>query len=164
MSSEPAPENGYLAEHAALLLRSYRRWIGRDLLDPGLPLPEAARRLYLAPFVLLSHNNAPDPLFDYANRTAQTRFEMRWHEIVGLPSRLSAEPVAREARARLLATVAAQGYIDDYSGVRIAQGGRRFLIRNATVWNLLDGQGQAALFSEWQEIEPFLSDLRPDLL
>ena len=52
-----------------------------------------------------------------------------------------------------LAAVAAQGYIDDYSGIRIAQGGRRFQIRNATVWNLLGGQGQAALFSEWQEIE-----------
>ena len=154
MIPEPAPENGYRAGHADLLLRSYRRWTGRDLLDPGLPLPEAARRLYLAPFVLLSHDDAPDPLFDYANLAAQARFEMRWREIVGLPSRLSAEPAAREERARLLAAVAAQGYIDDYSGIRIAQGGRRFLIRNATVWNLLGGQGQAALFSEWQEIEP----------
>jgi len=156
MTPEPAPENDYLLPHAALLIRSYRRWTGKELLDAGLSPREAARALYHAPFVVLSHDSTPDPLFTYANLAAQARFEMTWREIVGLPSRLSAEPLARQARAHLLEKVAAQGFIDSYCGVRIAKSGRRFMIRNATVWNLTDCndqlQGQAAMFSEWQDI------------
>jgi hypothetical protein len=156
MIPEPAPENGYLLPHAALLIRSYRLWTGRELLDAGLSPHEAARALYQAPFVVLSHDSAPDPRFTYANLAAQTRFEMPWREIVGLPSRLSAEPLAQQARAHLLEQVASQGFIDSYSGIRIAKSGRRFMIRNATVWNLTDSngqlQGQAAMFSECQDI------------
>jgi hypothetical protein len=156
MIAEPAPENDYLLPHAVLLMRSHRLWTGRQLLDGGLSPREAAYALYHAPFVLLSHDSAPDPRFTYANLAAQTRFEMTWREIVGLPSRLSAEPLAQPARTRLLDQVAAQGFIDSYSGIRIAKSGRRFMIRNATVWNLntADGQlcGQAAMFSEYQEI------------
>ena len=75
---------------------------------------------------------------------------MNWNEIVGLPSRLSAEPLAQAERERLLQRVAANGYIDDYSGVRIARSGRRFTIKQATVWNLVNPGGvvlgQAACF------------------
>ncbi len=153
---EPAPTNDYLLQHAVLLIGSYRRLTGKTLLDAGLPPREAARALYHTPFVVLSHDSSPDPRFTYANLAAQARFEMVWHEIVGLPSRLSAEPMAQPARARLLETVAAQGYSDGYSGVRIGKSGRRFMIRNATVWNLSDAdgqfQGQAAMFSECQDI------------
>jgi hypothetical protein len=154
MIPEPAPDNDYLSAHADLLLRSYRLRTGRHLLDPGLPPRDVARALYHAEFVVLSHDTATDPLFTYANLAAQARFEMPWRDIVGMPSRLSAEPMAREARARLLETVARQGYIDDYSGVRIARSGRRFLIDHATVWNLGDGdyQGQAATFSQCREL------------
>lgn len=150
MFPEPAPANDYLLEHAALLIRGYRVTTGGELAEPGLPPRDAAKFLYFAPFVLLSHDNAPDPRFTYANLAAQARFEMPWNEIVGLPSRYSAEPMAREARARFLARVAARGYVDDYSGVRIARSGRRFLIERASVWNLADADGrllgQAAMF------------------
>jgi hypothetical protein len=156
MIHEPAPENAYLLPHASLLILSYRLWTGRELLDAGLPPREAARALYHAPFVVLSHDSAPDPVFTYANLAAQARFEMTWREIVGLPSRLSAEPLAQQARTHLLEQVAAQGFIDSYSGIRIAKSGRRFMIRSATVWNLSDSdgqwRGQAAMFSECQEI------------
>ena len=159
MIPEPAPDNDYLPAHADLLIRSYRRLTGRDLVDPGLSPRAAARFLYHAEFVVLSHDTAPDPLFTYANLAAQARFEMPWREIVGMPSRLSAEPLARQARAQLLETVGRQGYIDSYCGVRIARSGRRFLIENATVWNLGDEtgghQGQAAMFSECRDlVEP----------
>jgi hypothetical protein len=69
-----------------------------------------------------------------------------------MPSRYSAEPLARAERESLLARVAADGYISDYSGVRIARSGARFLVRNATVWNLVESRGivgQAAFFSDW---------------
>mgnify|MGYP002069486675 CR=1 FL=1 len=67
---------------------------------------------------------------------------------------LTAEAPNRAERARLLETVARRGFIDDYSGVRIAKSGRRFRINRATVWNLLTetGQpcGQAAMFDHWE--------------
>jgi hypothetical protein len=57
----------------------------------------------------------------------------------------------------LLATVARQGFIDDYRGVRIAKSGGRFVIEQATVWNLLDENrahyGQAATFSHWRYLD-----------
>jgi hypothetical protein len=154
--TEPAAGNGYQSAHALLLLENFHRLTGRDLLPAG-PSPEAlARALYEAPFVLLSHDTAEDPLFTYANLTAQKLFAMPWTEIVGLPSRFSAEPLAREERQRLLEQVARQGYISDYRGVRIARDGRRFYIEHATVWNLTDAigapAGQAATFDEWQAI------------
>jgi hypothetical protein len=154
---EPAAANDFLAAQATLLLNSYKRWMGRDLVDPALAPVAAARALYEAPFVVLSHDTSADPVFTYANKTAQTLFEMSWPEIVGMPSRYSAEPVARDERERLLADVSQRGYIETYSGVRIARSGRRFLVRNATVWNLVDDQGcyrgQAASFSHWEPIE-----------
>lgn len=150
MLPEPGPANQFLPAHAALLIRSYRHWTGRDLLPPAT---DVARELYEAPFVVLSHDTAPDPLFTYANRTAQTLFEMTWPKIVGLPSRYSAEAPAREERERLLARVAAHGFIDDYAGVRVSASGKRFQVRNATVWNLIDEAGrvvgQAACFAAW---------------
>ena len=85
------------------------------------------------------------------------RAELTWEELVALPSRKTAEPSEQEQRERLLATVTRQGYIDDYRGVRITKSGRRFLIEQATVWNLLDQKGeycgQAATFDHWRFLE-----------
>lgn len=156
MIAEPGDSNFYLRDHALLLLASYRRLTGRDLLPAALPALQAARDLYHAPFVVLSHDTATDPVFTYANLAAQRLFAMPWSEIVGMPSRLSAEAMRRDERQRLLDRVAADGYIDDYNGVRIAKTGRRFMISNSTVWNLTDAsgvrRGQAATFSEWQPV------------
>jgi len=145
-ATEPAEANAYWPAHAKLLLDSYRHWTKRELLNGD----QSAYALYHAPFAILSHDNADDPRFTYANLAAQAAFEMPWSEIVGMPSRHSAEALAQAARERLLQRVATQGYIDDYSGVRIARSGRRFTIQQATVWNLInqDGAmlGQAACF------------------
>lgn len=150
---EPSAANVYLAPHIASLQASLRHWSGRELADTTLPLAEQARRLFEAPFALLSHNTAVDPIFTYANRTAMALWEMDWQQFTSLPSRYSAEPMEQAARAQFLAEVSTHGFIDHYEGVRISKTGRRFQIRNALVWNLIDemGQpcGQAALFSEW---------------
>lgn len=150
--NEPDDANAYQLAHAHWLLDCFRKRTGRELLPPSTD--DLARALYFAPFVILSHDAAPDPVFTYANLTAQKLFEMTWSEIVGLPSRYSAEPLARDARQRLLEQVARQGYIDDYCGVRISRTGKRFEVNDATVWNLSspngDIQGQAATFSKWK--------------
>lgn len=152
----PAPDegNGFLADHAALLIASYRHWTGRDLVDPGLSAAGQARALYEAPFVAASHGAEPDPAFNYGNRAALALFESTWDAFTSLPSRLSAEPVARAERERLLARVHAHGYIDDYGGVRVSTRGRRFRIARATVWSVIDAngapRGQAVMFREWE--------------
>lgn len=152
--NQPCSENDYLVGHLDLLVGSYQRLTGKSLLaatDHGF---EAAKRAYEAPFVILSHDTQSDPIFTYGNLTAQKLFELDWDELTRLPSRFSAELPNREERARLLNLVNAQGYIDNYQGIRISKTGRRFLIRNAVVWNLIDESGtihgQAATFSDWE--------------
>lgn len=140
--------------HAATLARSFRRWTGRDLL-PEVADPRAfASALFAAPFVLVSHSTEADPVLNYGNRAALELWEMSWEELTRTPSRLTAEPVAREERARLLAEVTRTGHIANYAGVRIAKSGRRFRIAQATVWNLVDAAGtpcgQAATFGRWE--------------
>jgi hypothetical protein len=154
---EPMAENGYLADHVDLLQRSLRHWTGRDLAT-GDPRPaEAARQIYDAPFVVLSHGGHPDPVLTYGNRAAQELFELSWEELTRMPSRLTAEAPVRRERERLLARVSANGYIDDYSGVRVSRTGRRFRIERAIVWNLIDTDGrrcgQAATFAAWRYLE-----------
>ena len=150
----PHANNDYLSVHTRRLIESYRRWTGRDLVDPELSPVGQARALYEAPFVAVSHGTEADPVFNYANRAALTLFETAWADFTSMPSRLSAEPVAREERAQLLARVNQHGFIDDYSGIRISTSGRRFRIRRATVWNVVDARGapggQAVVFRDWE--------------
>ena len=86
-------------------------------------------------------------------KTAQNLWEMNWQQFTKTPSRLSAEPVNREERARMLQQASTKGYINDYRGVRISSTGKHFLIEKAIVWNLANSEGeycgQAATFSQW---------------
>jgi hypothetical protein len=139
-----------------LLLGSLKAVTGRDLIDPRAELLEAARQLYEAPFFVASHDTLGDPILTYGNRFAQELFKMSWGEFTSTPSRFTAEAPNREERAKLLAEVTANGFIDNYSGVRISSTGNRFRIKKATVWNLIrpDGShaGQAATFSHWEKV------------
>ena len=136
-----------------MLRDSLQRCAKRDLIDSQLQGVEAAKAIFEAPFVVVSHDTAPDPIFNYANQVALTLFEMTWPEFTVLPSRQSAEPPNQSERARLLEQVSTQGYVDNYSGIRRSQSGKRFRIEQVTVWNLVDAQdcyqGQAAVYSQW---------------
>lgn len=155
--ARPSFKNHYLEIHVARLTASFRHWTGRALVDSRLPLDAQARELYYAPFVVLSHDTAPDPLLNYANEAALRLFELSWDELIAMPSRLTAQAPDQSERSRLLATVASRGFIDDYSGVRITKSKRCFAIERATVWNLLDESGapygQAATFADWRFLE-----------
>jgi hypothetical protein len=147
-------QTGFVIAQTQVLARSLKHWTGRDLLPANYPPTELADKIFHAPFVLVSHGIEADPVLNYGNAAALALWEMSWSELTRIPSRLTAEAPNREERARLLATVKARGFIDDYSGVRISKTGRRFRIARATVWNLLkeDGQpcGQAAMFERWE--------------
>lgn len=145
-----------------LVAGSYERMLKRPLLPGGMSIEKAAHWLYNeAPFSILAHDTSPDPLFFYGNRAAQRRFEYVWDEIVGLPSRLSADAPNREERQEFLRVVQRDGYVEGYRGVRVTKFGKRFWIDNTTVWQLYDDagvhRGQAAMILESRDFEPLAS-------
>lgn len=136
-----------------LIADSFQRLTGKALVDTSR---DPAGAMWDCRAAIVAHGTQADPVFFYGNRVALDLFGMDAEEFVRLPSRFSAEPLAREERARLLARVTAQNFIEDYSGIRIAKSGSRFRIAKATVWNLVDRHGaihgQAACFADWEAV------------
>ena len=141
------------ASFFVLLTESYGRLVGASLVPPGSDATWLYRE---APFVVLAHGPDPDPRFIYANKTAQNCFGYAWEEFLALPSRLSAETQDQAERQRILDRVRRDGFMSGYRGVRIAKSGRRFIIADGVVWEMIDKQGtrhgQAATFSSWRDI------------
>eukprot|EP00741_Cyanophora_paradoxa_P000663 tig00000430_g638.t1 len=172
-SSSERWQDPAVAAHTRLLLSSFRRVVGRPLMDLGgkdESDPDVPRMVYEAPFVLVSHGTEQEPIFNYANRAGQALWEMDWGQFTRTPSKDSAEPGLQEARLKVLHDVekvrgagrrtpvrrhaTRQGYTEGYSGVRISASGRRFRIVDVVVWNVLDEagafRGQAATFPRWE--------------
>jgi hypothetical protein len=152
---------------ATTLCASHQRAFGRLLIAvarlEAAPARLLAQELFAAATVVLAHDGAdpmgdPGPRLIYANRAALQLWRRPWAALVGMPSRLTAEPAERAGRAEALASVRRQHAMADYRGIRIDSQGRRFQIRRARVWTLWhhggDGAlvpcGQAAAFSDWQ--------------
>jgi hypothetical protein len=146
---------------AGCLLSNYQRAFSTPLIaglaDDASPLL-VAQELFAAELVLLAHDGAdpssdPGPRLIYANRAALRLWQRPWTELVGMPSRLTAEPAERASRRQALLAAQAKEAIAGYSGIRIDSRGRRFQIEGARLWTLRDeaGQpcGQAACFSRW---------------
>ncbi|MCP9851202.1 MEKHLA domain-containing protein [Cyanobium sp. Morenito 9A2] len=140
----------------ALLLESHRQAFGRPLLaghNPGRCRRLGAQELFAGAEVVLAHGGGRDPRLIYANGAALRLWRRPWTAMVGLPSRLTAEPQERRARQQLLETAERLEAIRGYRGVRVDGEGRRFVIDNARLWTLRDeegrGCGQAAAFSSW---------------
>lgn len=152
MSVEPWQDPA-VQEWIQRLLDSHRHWTGRDLIErSGQPKLES-QSLFDWPAVVVSHGMEGDPILNYANRTALNLWELSWEELIRTPSRLTAEPVNRAERQRMLQLAKAHGYFDTYRGVRITKTGKRFVVENALIWNVVepDGKqiGQAATFATW---------------
>ncbi|UUO08206.1 MEKHLA domain-containing protein [Blastopirellula sp. J2-11] len=139
------------------LLDSYRRWVGVELMERTGTEPSDLEQLFALPVVVVSHDAQDDPIFKFGNQTALDLWELRLPEFLQMPSRLTAEPLHRDERARLLQRTERDGYVDDYRGVRISSRGRRFYIEQATIWNIVDDAdtyiGQAATFDHWTFLE-----------
>ena len=140
-------------DHTQILLDSYRHWLGCELVPRDGDLADQARRLFDAPFIVVSHGTQDDPILNYGNQAALDLWQIDIPTLLTTPSRMTAEPLHRDERARLLDRTRREGYADDYSGIRIATSGRRFRIEQAVVWNLRgpagEHAGQAATFSHW---------------
>lgn len=143
----------WVIEWTQYLLDSHVHLLNQELITrEGTPL-EQAERLFKNLFVVASHGLQNDPILNYGNQRALDLWEMNWELFTQTPSRLTAEPINREERERMLEKAKTHGYISDYRGIRISRTGKRFLVERATVWNLHkpDGTplGQAATFSDW---------------
>ena len=137
-----------VAAYSALLVDSFRRVTGREILGAAADLAAA---LWHHPQPLVSHGTQADPVFCYANAAALQLWQMDWDDFIRLPSRRSAEaePGIQSDRAALLAQALQTGYVADYRGIRISAQGQRFEISDTLLWNVTDGaglrHGQAAL-------------------
>ena len=149
---QPWREHGW-PEHLQILLDSYFQLLGEQLVPRSGSAEEDARRVFEAPFVVVSHTAADDPILNFGNRTALGLWEIDIETLMQTPSRMTAEPMHRDERAQLLERTTRDGYVDDYQGIRIATTGRRFRIEQAIVWNLRSAAGtyvgQAATFDQW---------------
>ena len=161
-ASAPAPWlTPALQARAVCLLTSYRRAFGSPLiagLAADAPPQGLAQELFASDAVVLAHDGAdpssdPGPRLIYANGAALRLWQRPWEAMVGMPSKLTAEPAERASRRQALITAQAQDAIEGYRGIRIDSRGRRFQIEGARLWTLRDeaGQpcGQAARFSRW---------------
>lgn len=143
------------------LARSYWEVVGKELApglaDSALYSTDAAARAHAllseAPFCLLSHGTeTPFPVLNYGNCAALEVFEVSWAQLIAMESRRTApDRSTRQEREVLLARVRRDGYIDDYSGIRVSSTGRMFEIRDAVVWEVYSPEGggrlgQAATF------------------
>ena len=157
---EPGQEPPWLAPpalvHVAWILEGHQRAFGQPLLAglrADLSPRQRGQELFAAPRVVLAHDGGDDPRLIYANRAALTLWRRSWREMIGLPSRLTAEPKHRADRALALARARHQEALRGYGGIRVDRCGRRFRIESARLWTLRDGQGsacgQAASFARW---------------
>jgi len=144
-------------QQAQRMLDSYRRLLGEELIERSGSAEDQARALFHAERIVVAHGTQPDPILCYANRAALDLWEMDIPTFTSTPSRMTAEPLHRDERARLLERTTRDGFVDDYRGVRISSSGKRFEIEQAVVWNLFDEQeqyaGQAATFTQWRYLD-----------
>jgi hypothetical protein len=136
---------------ARWLLRSYRHWADEELLaDAGDDDVIRADALFDAPLAVLAHDTRPDPLCVYANAAALAAFELRLADAPTFATSRTVAPAARDERSAALARAQEVGLLRGYGGERVSSTGRRFQIRDACIWTVLndDGRpvGQAAAF------------------
>lgn len=142
-------------QHVQRLLNSFERLTGKSIINRSSP-KEDYKKVEEGGFVLVSHNGAKDPILNYGNSFALNLWELSWEEFTQTPSRKTAESDLRDKRQQMLEVAEKQGYFDKYEGVRISSSGKRFLIKNAIIWNVFDENnekvGQAAYFNEIEHL------------
>jgi hypothetical protein len=156
--SEEVWKQPEIIQWSQILLNSYEKLLQQPLIARVGDTLEQSKALFLAPFVVVSHGTETDPILNYGNQIALELWETSWEDLLATPSRLTAEPVNRQERKRMLDLARKQGFIANYCGIRITKGRRRFSIEGAIIWNLMNCQeqacGQAATFSQWSFLAP----------
>ena len=148
-----------LVAHITRLVRSFTVLTGRDLVPYDANPSLLAERVQRAPFIIMSRSFERDELPAYGNDLALNLWQQSWDQFTALPmsdeSDASAEEQVMWEQANELAL--AVGHADVVSGVLTAGPGRRIRFTRATIWNVLDddGQivGQATLLPTWRWLQ-----------
>lgn len=139
-----------------IILDSYYQLLGKELIDRNGDELTQAKNVFYADKVIYSHDTQSDPIYNYSNEKGLKLWEMDWETLTKTPSRTTTEPLLREERQKLLEETITKGYITNYQGIRISSTGKKYLIKDITVWNLKDKSdkfcGQAATFSQWERV------------
>lgn len=134
---------GFVAR-AREILDSFHRLLGCELVPRSGDAAEDARRLYGLPRAVLAHDTSPRPLLDWANLAAARAFDATPESLLGRPSAATAPADAVADRRALFDVLARQGFVTGYSGVRVSLTGRRFVIYDVTVLEVIDAAGHPA--------------------
>jgi hypothetical protein len=129
---------------ACEILDSFRRLLGRELIERSGDAAEDARRLFELPKAVLAHDASPTPLLDWANLAAARAFDATPESLLGRPSAATAPADAVADRRALFDVLARQGFVTGYSGVRVSLAGRRFVIDDVTVFEVTAAAGRPA--------------------
>ena len=142
--SRPGPENDWHRNHVTRLADAFARVTGRDLvremeLDPA----RLGQGAWEGGFALLSHRGDAHATLNYANRFALDLWELDWTNLVSTPSAATAPDDDIAERSAMMAALANHGFVSGYAGRRISAKGKLFRIENATIWRLIDAQGES---------------------
>ena len=80
----PDSNRNSLTSHIDLLLKSYKKWTGKELTDINGETGQIAEHIFNAPFALVSHDTQDDPVFNYGNKKALELFEQLQDRFGGL--------------------------------------------------------------------------------
>ena len=144
-------------KHCQLVANSYRYWTGKEIVENISNEEDLSFQMYHAPFVILSHGKEDDPVFNYGNLKSQELWEVSWENLVGMPSRYSAEPMEEARRWELIKLGRERGVSYIEKALRISTLGNRFYILNVLLFNLINEDeefcGQAAIFKDWEILD-----------
>ena len=109
--------------------------------------------------IVLSHGiqkAGAGPILNYANSAGLKLFSASWDQLTQMPSRYTADTETdRELRQEFMDEVTKNNIVSNYQGIRIGLDKKKFIIKEAVVWNIIiDNQflGQAATFVKYEYI------------
>ena len=140
--SIPDETNRFQTAFVEHVVAAYARVTGGDLIaEAGLDPHNLGRSVWFGNFALLTHRGDAQAILNYGNEFVLRLWECDWPTFTATPSDKTTPPEDRARRNEAMEKVASTGFIKGYCGRRISYTGRLFLIKDVTIWRLLDGQG-----------------------
>ena len=150
-------------KHACYLIESYNKLSGKELVDMNIyktnPLKATNEMFLNMNRIVLSHGVQKDgagPILNYGNSAGLKLFSASWDQLTQMPSRYTADTETdRELRQQFMDEVTKNNIVSNYQGIRISLDKKKFLIKEAVVWNIVINDqffGQAATFDKYEYI------------